>query len=186
VCPILENSRENAAVRRWRSIRSAIKLAAVLTAALPALATSAAAGEDGAPAIGLDKLLRIPPSAKFEPSKRGHSTKTEWRERFDQTDNDLAKARAELAETQAKLAEIGSTSSAWTMGAPGMSSVSREKAVETPLDQTLSAEMKRRRAEVERAERSRAELEVEANLANLPDDWRGSPKPEGEEAQALR
>jgi hypothetical protein len=183
---MLENSRENAAVQRWRSIRSAIGQAMILVATLPALMTSAAAGEGGTPAVGLDKLLKIPPTMKFEPSKRGRNTKLEWRERFDESNSDLAKARAALAETQAKLAEAGSTTSAWTMGAPGMSSVNRDVAVEAPLDQTLSVEMKNRRAEVERAERQRAELEVEANLANLPEDWRGTPKPKGEEAQALR
>ncbi|MBW2399089.1 MAG: hypothetical protein JRG80_07430 [Deltaproteobacteria bacterium] len=173
-------------MQRWWSVRSAIKLVAVLTAALPALTMSAAAGEGGEPTVGLDKLLRIPPTVQFEPTKRGHSTKTEWRDRFDEADSDLVRARAKLAETQAKLAEIGSTSSAWTMGAPGLSSVSRDKAVEAPLDQGLSVEMRNRRAEVERTERRRAELEVEANLANLPDDWRGTPKPQDEEAQALR
>jgi len=169
-------------------MRSAIRLTALLVAALPAFTAVAAAAEDEAPVVGLDKLLRIPRSVQFEPSKRGHSTRTEWRARFDEADADLAKARAELAETQAKLAEIGNTSSAWTMGAPGLSAVNPEVAVDAPLDQTLSKEMKRRRAEVERAERHRAELEVEANLANLPDDWRGTPKPEpeSEDAQALR
>jgi len=164
----------------------AIRRAVILAAALPVLMAAAAAAEDAPPAVGLDKLLRIPPTAKFEPSKRGHSTKTEWRERYDESDAALAKARAGLAETQAKLAEIGSTSSAWTMGAPGMSSVNREKAVQTPLDQTLSMEMKTRRAAVETAESHRADLEVEANLANLPEDWRGTPKPSEDAAQALR
>jgi hypothetical protein len=158
----------------------------LLAAALPAFTTSDAAGEDAAPVISLDKLLKIPPTVSFEPTERGHSTKAEWRERFDEANSDLAKARAELAETQAKLAEIGSESSAWTMGAPGLSSVDREVAVDAPLDQTLSKEMKRRRAEVERAERRRAELEVEANLAQVPDDWRGTPQPEDDEAQAPR
>jgi hypothetical protein len=173
-------------MQRWRSIRSAIGLALVLAAALQALTTSAAAGEEAAPVVGLDKLLKIPPSVSFEPTQRGHSTKAEWRERFDEANDDLAKARAELAETQAKLAEIGSESSAWTMGAPGLSSVDREVAVDAPLDQTLSKAMKRKRAELERAERRLAEIEVEANLAQVPDDWRGTPQPEDEEAQALR
>jgi hypothetical protein len=123
---------------------------------------------------------------QFSPTERGHSTKNEWRARFDESDSALEKARTDLAATQAKLAEIGSTSSAWTMGAPGMSSVDRERAVESPLDQTLSVEMKNNRAAVELAERRRAELEVEANLANLPEDWRGTPKPDSEDSQAAR
>lgn len=158
----------------------------VLAALLFAFTASAAAAEDAVPAVGLDQLLRIPPSVSFEPNERGHATKTEWRKRFDEADRDLEKARAELAETQAKLAEIGSNSSAWTMGAPGLAPVDREVAVETPLDQTLSREMKTRRAEVERAENRRAELEVEANLAQLPEDWRGTPQPEDDADQALR
>jgi hypothetical protein len=173
-------------VQRRRSIRRAIQCAVALAAALPLFVTAAAVAEEGAPAVGLDKLLRIPATAKFAPSKRGQNTKAEWRERFDESELALAKARLNLAETQAKLAEIGSKSSAWTMGAPGMSSVNREKAVETPLDQTLSQEMKTHRAALERAESHRADLEVEANLANLPEDWRGTPKPSDEEAQALR
>ena len=157
-----------------------------MAAAPHALPTSAAAGEDAAPVIGLDKLLKIPPTVSFEPTTHGHSTRAEWRARFDEADGDLAKARAELAETQAKLAEVGSASSAWVMGAPGLSSIDRDVAVEAPLDQSLSKEMKSRRAEVERARHRRAELEVEANLAEVPDDWRGTPKPEDDEAQALR
>jgi hypothetical protein len=160
-------------VRGRQTIRSAIVRAAALAGVFPLLALPAA-GQDDPPAVGLDALLKIPPTMSFEPTRRGHVTKTEWRARFDETRSELATARRQLAETQAKLAEIGSNSSAWTMGAPGLSTVDRERANEAPLDMSLSKEMKQRRAAVERAEARMRELEVEANLAQVPEDWRGN------------
>jgi hypothetical protein len=158
----------------------------VVFAVLAALVAPAAAGDEAQPAVGLDKLLKIPPTVRFEPTTRGHSTKFEWRERFDEAHAELEKARAELTATQAKLAEKGASSSAWSMGAPGIGNVDRAVANEAPLDQTLSRTLRKNREGVERAERRLTELEVEANLAQVPDDWRGSPQPEADEPQALR
>lgn len=173
-------------MKRSGSTRNALGLAAILAALAWSFATSVAADDDAPPAVGLDQLLKIPPTVSFEPTKRGHSTKAEWRERFDQAHGDVAKAHADLAETQAKLSEIGNASSAWMMGAPGLPNVDREFANEAPLDQALSREMKRHREEVERSERRLRELEVEANLAQVPEDWRGTPQPEAAAPQAMR
>jgi hypothetical protein len=40
-----------------------------------------------------------------------------------------------------------------------------------PMDYALSQKMKRRREDLERAKRRLRELEVEANLAGVPDEW---------------
>lgn len=161
-------------------VRVAAPAAAAVLLALPA------AGQQEKPAVGLDALLKIPSTVNFEPVERGHVTKTEWRKRFDEARGERDQAKSELAKTQAKLAEIGSSSSAWTMGAPGLSSIDREVANEAPLDMTLSKEMKQRRAEVERTEAQLRELDVEANLANVPEDWRGTPEPSEDAPQASR
>jgi hypothetical protein len=41
-----------------------------------------------------------------------------------------------------------------------------------PSNYQLSMEIKRQRGEVRRAEQALSDLEVEANLAGVPDDWR--------------
>jgi hypothetical protein len=72
------------------------------------------------------------------------------------------------------------------MGAPGPSGIDPGSNKDTPLDYSLSTEMRRNRAEVERAERRLTALEIEANLASVPEDWRGPEAPdEPEAAQAL-
>jgi hypothetical protein len=61
------------------------------------------------------------------------------------------------------------------MSAPGLGAAT---ANENPTDYRLSQELKRGREEVDRAERALHELEVEANLAGVPEAWRAVPRPE--------
>ena len=123
------------------------------------------------PVVGLDKLLKIPDSLDLEPATRGSTTRAEWRARFEEVRADLAVARAALAVTQAKLEEVGSETSAWKMGAPGLGPIKAGATQDDPLDYSLSNEMRRNREEVERSERRLTELEIEANLAGVPPEW---------------
>jgi hypothetical protein len=164
--------------RRRAGIR-ALLAAAAGTCALAVLAAfppPAAAEEATAPpTVDLDRLLRLPQSLDLEPAARGSATKAEWRERFDTARSELAEARAALAETQAKVAEVAGETSAWQMSAPGIGGLDPGAGTrDGPLDYDLSNEMRRNRREVARAERRLSELEIEANLAGVPEDWRGS------------
>lgn len=141
---------------------------------LVGMAAPASAEDAPSPAIvELDQLLILPHSLDLEPETRGGATKAEWRSRFQSAREDVAAARAALAKSQAKLEEIAGGTSAWKMGAPGLGAPNVGAAADTPLDYSLSNEMRRNREEVERSERRLTELEIEANLASVPRDWQG-------------
>jgi hypothetical protein len=44
---------------------------------------------------------------------------------------------------------------------------------DSPIDFQLRSELRRHREEVERLERKLRQLDIEANLAGVPEDWRG-------------
>jgi hypothetical protein len=165
------------ATRVTRRLLLAAGVAGAWAVGISAAVISAAAEEAAPPPkVDLERLLQLPTSLDLEPAARGSANKAEWRERFDTAHSELVAARKALAETQAKLAEVAGSSSAWQMGAPGLGGVDPGRGSrDNPLDFDLSAEMRRNREEVARAERRLAELEIEANLASVPPDWRGSP-----------
>ncbi len=65
-------------------------------------------------------------------------------------------------------------SSNWKVAAPGAQSGPVEN---SPVDYGLKQEIRRKREEVERAERSLRDLIVEANLAGVPEDWYKTSEP---------
>jgi hypothetical protein len=168
--------------RRNRPDRRTVVGCAAAAVALWGLAGIAcpALAEDSPPPpiVDLDQLLQLPDSLELEPEVRGGATKAEWRARFQSAREDLAAARSALAKTQAKLEEVASGTSAWKMGAPGLGAVDLGANSEAPLDYSLSNEMRRNREEVERSERRLTELEIEAELAGVPRDWKGLPPAE--------
>ena len=68
------------------------------------------------------------------------------------------------------LEHVAGTANAWLVGPP-MPGMSRD-ASEAPLDFRIRQAISRHRQEIERLERQLRELEVEANLAAVPEDWR--------------
>jgi len=158
---------------RCRAIRGAAAAVAVwaFTGGQP---PAAAEDAQSPPFVGLDQLLKLPDSLEFEPTTRGGSTKAEWRARFQTAREELAAARAALSKTREKLAKVSGSTSAWKVAPPGLGGIEPSSAKDTPLDYGLSNEKRRNRAEVERAERRLAELEIGANLAAVPEDWRGA------------
>jgi hypothetical protein len=177
---------------RWNPGLAAAQLAlASVLAASPAWAQPApgagARSEPGsaagppAPATGvpLEKLLRVPSSAgpvDGEP-RRGGRTRGEWQARFAAAESELVRARKGVDDSRRKLEEIA-PDQAWSMGAPGLPV--QVSPAETPIDFKLRQELRRQREEVDFAERRLQELAIEANLAQVPDEWR---RPDGEPAK---
>lgn len=157
--------------RRW-SFRIAL---AALGAALagPGPLASAQEPEASAPDVPLEKLFQLPESiAKTtapEP-RRGGRTRAEWRTRFDEARADVEGARREVEDSRKELEEVA-PDQAWSMTAPGLPV--KSSASETSIDFRLRQQIRRQRDELERAEHRLQELSVEANLAGVPDDWRG-------------
>jgi hypothetical protein len=174
-------------MRRRTPGRVAGRASAAFAAAVVALFVAvwpAVAQETAPPVVDLDKLRKLPSSLEFEPANRGSASKGEWMDRFETARSELAEARDALAKTKAKLAEAPGAGSAWQMAAPGMGGDDPGSGTrDQPLDYNLAAELRRNREEVARCERRLTELEIEANLAGVPDDWRGEP-PEDAAAQS--
>lgn len=129
----------------------------------------AKAGPD-APAVPLDRLLRLPDSigrGAPEP-RRGGLTRPEWEARFREAHSELETARKGLDQVQRQLEQEAGQVSNWQVAAPGQQAASEN----SPLSYKLTQEIRRRREEVEVTERRLQSLIVEANLAGVPEDWR--------------
>jgi hypothetical protein len=157
--------------------RKTLRRAAALAVAGLAVAASAADDPPAAAPVPLDRLLKLPAASVGSATgeeRYGRRTRSDWEGRFQGAAAELVAARKALADSRKKLEEIA-PDKGWSMSAPGMP-VSAE---ESPLDFKLRQEMRRQREEVERAERRLDELTVEANLAGVPEDWRGAKPSEG-------
>ena len=154
---------------------AAARLGALVAAGLPA----AGADEPDPPSVPLDRLLKLPSSAPVQArvEKRGGSTRGQWQARFEKAREERETARLALGEVRAEL-EKTAGGEAWKMTAPGLGGAASQS--ETPLDFKLSQDLKRSREELERTERQLQDLEVEANLAGVPENWRQPEAPEGE------
>jgi len=154
------------------SMESAPKAApAGVEPAAPAAAVEGAAAGAAAAPPGLDSLLKLPESESYDDvDMRGGRSPGEWRARFTELRDRLAKERAKLAEARAELDETASKSDAWKMATP-IPGVEVQDS-ESPIDFQLRQRIRRHRAEIDRLERHQRELEIEASLAGVPDDWR--------------
>lgn len=142
-------------------------LLGLLTAA-EAGGEDAQAGEGGSETpVRLERLLELPSSIDYTVERRGSATRGEWRERFRETRASLDHARTALEKAQRELEGMAEDSEAWQLAPPGAT-----EATNAPLSYRLRQEIRRQRAEVRRAEQRLRELEVEAELAGVPPDWR--------------
>jgi hypothetical protein len=148
---------------------------------LAALAWVAGAGAEEAPpaeapaaeappSVGLDRLLKLPASVSTGVERRGGMTRGEWRGRFEKIERSLSSEEAGLAAAQKERDRVAGSSDQWLLGAPGMTNT------EAPLDYRLRQEINRHKEEIERLKSDRTSLEVEANLAGVPEDWRRAPQ----------
>jgi len=139
----------------------------------------AAAEPDTGGSVPLQQLLKLPAGAASGVSlgKRGGHTRSEWEELFRKARQDHEKAEASLVATRTALEKKAATEGGqWRVSAPGFGTAASAEGADTPLDYHLTQELRRNREEVARSERKIQDLEVEANLAGVPPDWRGEPE----------
>jgi hypothetical protein len=155
-----------------RSAKNPSRLLGVgILASLFLAASAAPAAEGDPPPVPLDQLLRIPASTAVdsEVARRGGNTKAQWQSRYATARQKLADVEEALELTRSELEERAG-GAAWQMAGPGMGA----SAADSPLDYKLGQDLRRQRAELERAQRMLQELDVEANLSGVPADWRGA------------
>jgi hypothetical protein len=118
----------------------------------------------------LDQLLKLPATLDYSVEKRGGRTEGEWRSRFQGLRTALEAEREGLAIAEEDLERVAGTADAWQVAPPmpGMSGA----ASDAPLDYRIRRAINQHRQEIERLERQLRELEVEANLSAIPEDWR--------------
>lgn len=150
--------------------RAVLSAAMVIIAVALAPGTALGAEVDTPPAaepVGLDSLLKLPAGYGDDVETRQGATRREWRERFDRVRTELALAREKLAQTEKELDSVSGQSSTWQVSAPGAATSEN-----SPLSFRLRQDVKNRRAEIKDAERRLRALDVEADLAKVPTDWR--------------
>ena len=157
--------------RVWSDARR--RLAAALLGACCALGPGGVRAEEPvAPPAGepaeLDRLLKLPESQSYGVDRRGGLSRGEWRTRFVEVRNALDAERKGLAAAQGKMDEVAGSASNWQMAPiPGM-----EPSPDAPLDYQLRLQIRKHRSEIDRLEKKLRELEIEANLAGVPEEWR--------------
>lgn len=157
---------------RQRLVAQAAWIALSLGAGVPAAAegeAKPAPAEQPAPAPGvkLDQLLTLPSDRTYAVERKGGLTRGEWRTRYGEVRSDLVKEREALAVTEAKLDDAAGA--AWSVNPiPG----SETDTSRSPVDFQLRTELRKHREEIDRLERKLRQLDIEANLAGVPDEWR--------------
>jgi hypothetical protein len=136
----------------------------------PAAETLPPAVEPGpGPPVSLDRLLELPQGFELRPAEqRAGRGETEWRRLFGEARKQIEDSRAALERSKAELAELAGSSDAWTVAPPVGAAVSNE----APLSYSLRQRINREEAALKDAERKLVDLDVEANLADVPDQWR--------------
>lgn len=161
------------------SLTSALALAAGSQAADPApSAAPPAASETPAPGaevppqasgVALDQLLVLPSSRTYSVERKGGLTRGEWRARYAEVRAEVQKEKDALAVAEAKLDTAAGGQ--WKVNPiPGADT---SESSDSPLDFQLRGELRRHREELERLERRLRQLDIEANLAGVPENWRG-------------
>ena len=148
---------------------SLLLAAAPASSQAPDPATPEASGGDS-PRVGLDQLLKLPATLDYSVEERGGLSEGEWRSRFQELRAALAAEREGLATAEEDLERVAGTATAWQVAPPipGASGA----ASDAPLDYRIRQAINRHRQEIDRLERQLREVEVEANLAGVPEDWR--------------
>jgi hypothetical protein len=119
---------------------------------------------------GLDQLLKLPNSAEFSTEKKGGATRNEWRQRFHEARTSVKSAEVAVKKAQDQLAEVAGSKDDWQFTPPGLPA---ESNADSTSSFQLRQELKRQRGELERSQARLRALSIEANLAGVPEDWRG-------------
>jgi hypothetical protein len=128
----------------------------------------------GAHDVGLDSLLRLPPSGSPAAEPRtGGATRQEWQQRFATARGDVETARQAIDKAQDELGKLARGTDSWQMTAPGAQAGTQTET--SPMSYKLRQELRNQREELASAERRLTDLEVEANLAGVPEEWTRPP-----------
>jgi hypothetical protein len=143
--------------------------------ATPGLSDEAGSGRGAPPPPlpggSIDHLFELP--SGFEPQigeKRGGATESTWRERFSAARNEIEEAQARLRASKQKLAELAEEGGGWGVAPPVPGMVSQSN--EAPLNYEMRERIRRNEASLDEAKRNLVNLEIEANLADVPEAWR--------------
>lgn len=147
--------------RRWLFTASRL-----LLVSLVALCAGSRAGAQA----DLDQLLKLPESMQYSSEKKAGATRNEWRSRFAEARTSVAEGEKALEKAQREQAAVAGSKSEWQFTPPGLPAQADDNST---TSFQLRQEVKRRRDEVDRARLRLRELEIEANLAGIPADWRG-------------
>ncbi len=119
---------------------------------------------------GLDQLLTLPVDRTYTVDRRGGMTQGEWRARFAAIRDDIGEEQAALEAAEQRM-DAAAEGGQWQV-APPIPGQTGAAPGETTLDFKTRQEIRRHRSEIERLERRLREVEIEANLAAVPDEWR--------------
>ena len=133
----------------------------------------------GAPGPGLDALLQLPSGYGVQSGPRvAGTTEAEWRRRFAKARQELALAEQQLAATKKELDEEAGSGGAsqWAVAPPGASNSGGGAGGpnNSPVSFRLRQALRDQREDVEQKKRALRDLGIEADLAGVPADWRGS------------
>ena len=125
----------------------------------------------GAPSVDLDRLLNLPDTydAGAAEEKRGGVSETEWRRRFSQARADLSEAEQKLDQIQLELENAAAEGGNYQVNAPGV-----QNPEASPVSFGLRTQLREQRTAVEERKRALRQLEIEADLADVPSRWRGA------------
>jgi len=153
-----------------RRLQRGIVTCSLVGLIVPAAGALAAGGDAEAPpkSVTLDQLLTLPSALPVEPTEYGGLSRGEWSSRFAKAQADVAAAKADLQKSLDKLSDLAGKTSNWKVAAPGVQAKADDN---SPVNYGLKQEIRRKREEVERTERKLIDLQVEANLAGVPEDW---------------
>lgn len=160
-------------------------LARAQSADAPARAPAATTAGSDRP-VDLDRLMRLPSTERYGVDRRAGASEPEWRSRFRLARRDVAGHRKTLASLQGKL-EAAASDNPWRLAPPGA-----QTSGESTENFTLTEHIRREREALTAAERRLRDLDVEANLAGVPAEWReeeadtGTPPRRAEDAAAPR
>ena len=160
--------------RTWRVSMLALGLAAAGVAGAeepvvpePERGPAAATPQPAGTGVALDQLLTLPSNRSYTVERKGGLTRGEWRTRYGEVRGDLAKERAAYEETQGKLEDAAGGQ--WSVNPiPG----AEQDTSKNPVDFQLRTQLRRHREEIDRLERKLRQLDIEANLAGVPEEWR--------------
>ena len=162
----------NSGLKTLRSGSSALGALAAFCCAWSLTSAGAAEAEDMLPRASLDDLVRLPASLEVETSRRGGASRAEWHTRFISARTDVTEGKLALEESLTEMEELAEQSSNWKVASPfGQPEPGAEDDNDTPLNYGLKQQIRRKREGIVRADRALLDLQLEANLANVPQEW---------------